>query len=142
MSIGRGHDLERFLDAQGPVMGTVRAELKSGKKRSHWMWFVFPQLRGLGHSAMSERYAIASLEETKAYMAHPVLGPRLWECTQLVLAIEDRSIEEIFGYPDYLKFRSCMTLFAAVVDGENVFQSALQKYFTGEPDQGTLELLK
>lgn len=141
MSVSGGHDLERFLDAQDEVIETVRAELKAGKKRSHWIWFIFPQLRGLGHSAMSERYAISSREEASAYLAHPILGSRLIECTQLVRAVENRSIEEIFGYPDDLKFRSSMTLFAAVSAEDSVFQSALDKYFASEADERTLELL-
>lgn len=135
-----GGELMRFLDAQAPVIEAVRAELKAGK-RSHWMWFVFPQFRGLGSSSMAERYAISSREEASAYLAHPILGPRLLECTHLILGIEDRSIEEIFGYPDYLKFRSSMTLFAAVSDEGSIFHAALKKYFQGEPDLRTLELI-
>src|SRR4029077_21032235 len=106
-----GFDLKRFLDAQAPVIDRVRSELRAGAKRSHWMWFVFPQIAGLGHSAMAQRYAIASLDEAKAYAAHPVLGARLRECTALVLAVEDKSVHAIFGSPDDLKFHSCMTLF-------------------------------
>jgi uncharacterized protein (DUF1810 family) len=136
-----GMDLERFVAAQDPVMDQVRRELAAGRKRSHWMWFVFPQLRGLGHSAMAQRYGIASLAEARALLAHPVLGPRLEECTTLVNAVQGRSAHEIFGSPDDLKFRSCMTLFAAARPGETPFQAALDRYFSGEPDPRTLALL-
>jgi len=123
------YDLERFFKAQDPVFDQVLAELRAGRKQSHWMWFVFPQLKGLGHSAMAIRYAISSQDEAEAYLQHPILGPRLRECTRLVNLIEGRSIEQIFGYPDYLKFRSCMTLFAQAVSDNQLFVSALQKYF-------------
>ena len=134
--------LERFVTAQdaGGTYERAVAELRAGSKRSHWMWFVFPQIAGLGFSAMSQRYAIASLAEARAYLAHPVLGPRLVECTALVNRIEGRSAAEIFGAIDRLKFRSSMTLFAAVTDNP-VFQEALDKYYAGEADQRTLELL-
>jgi len=116
---GAGFDLERFLDAQAPVIGQVQSELRAGTKRTHWMWFVFPQIAGLGHSAMAQRYAIASLDEAKAYAAHPVLGARLRDCTALVLAVEGKTVHQIFGSPDDLKFHSCMTLFArAAPEGE------------------------
>src|SRR5882724_3520289 len=105
-------DLERFVKAQAPVFGAALDELKAGHKRTHWMWFVFPQLRGLGHSTMAEIYGIASLDEARAYLAHPVLGPRLRQCTEAVLAVADRSLHAIFGSPDDAKFRSSMTLFA------------------------------
>ncbi|HBH81499.1 MAG TPA: DUF1810 domain-containing protein, partial [Nitrospira sp.] len=105
------YNLHRFLTAQAPTYNTVLAELRAGRKSSHWIWFIFPQIAGLGHSAMAQQFAIGSLDEAKAYLQHPVLGPRLRECAQLVLDVEGRSAEEIFGYPDYLKFRSCMTLF-------------------------------
>src|SRR6059058_6299598 len=112
--------LQRFVDAQEGVFAEVCAELAAGRKESHWMWFVFPQLQGLGSSATARRYALASVEEARAYLAHPVLGARLRECTRLVNGTEGRTIEEIFGYPDYLKFRSCMTLFErAAVDTGN-----------------------
>lgn len=118
-------DLARFVAAQAPVYDGVVAELRAGRKESHWMWFIFPQAAGLGRSAMSERYAIGSLDEARAYLAHPILGPRLRECTALVsAALEKRSLAEIFGYPDDLKFRSCMELFANVEEG-GVFASAL-----------------
>jgi uncharacterized protein (DUF1810 family) len=145
--------LQRFVDAQEGVFAEVCAELAAGRKESHWMWFVFPQLKGLGASATALHYAIGSLEEAREYLAHPVLGPRLRECTGLVNRIEGRSIEAIFGYPDHLKFRSCMTLFARaaaaaarVSDARGAadaqpFREALEKYFAGEGDALTLQLL-
>lgn len=133
-------DLQRFVDAQSPVYRQVCAELAAGGKRSHWMWFVFPQLRGLGRSATAQHYGIGSKAEAQAYWAHPLLGPRLQQCTELVLAVEGRSAHEIFGPPDDLKFRSCMTLFAQAT-GDAVFRRALEKYFDGEPDPRTVELL-
>jgi uncharacterized protein (DUF1810 family) len=134
-------NLQRFVDAQGPVFERVRGELRNGRKTSHWMWFVFPQIRGLGHSPMAQRYAIASLEEAKAYLEHPVLGERMRECTRLVNAVEGRSGHEIFGSPDDLKFRSSMTLFARAETDNAVFLQALKKYFRGEPDTATVEIL-
>ncbi|MGB7542018.1 MAG: DUF1810 domain-containing protein [Burkholderiales bacterium] len=128
------HDLQRFVDAQAPVFEQVCAELREGRKRSHWMWFVFPQIKGLGHSETARRFAISSREEAEAYLQHPVLGPRLRECTRLVNLVEGRSIEQIFGHPDDVKFRSSMTLFAHVASGNPVFQEALQKYFGGKRD--------
>jgi uncharacterized protein (DUF1810 family) len=133
--------LERFVQAQEPVIERVLAELRAGRKSSHWMWFVFPQLAGLGHSPMAQRFAIASRAEAKTYLAHPVLGPRLRECTRLVNAVEGHGIEEIFGHPDYLKFRSCMTLFAQASPEDRLFADALRKYFAGEYDPLTLERL-
>jgi uncharacterized protein (DUF1810 family) len=135
------HNLARFLDAQTPVYEQVLDELRAGRKRSHWIWFIFPQIAGLGHSAMSERYAIASLDEAQAYMAHPVLGARLRECSESVLAVQDRSIHEIFGSPDDMKFHSCMTLFNRAAPAETVFARCLKKYFEGEVDAQTLRLL-
>ena len=134
-------DLERFLAAQDPVLDQVRAELAAGRKRSHWMWFVFPQLRGLGQSAMAQQYGLASLAEAHAYLAHPVLGKRLRDCTALVNAVQGRSAEEILGGVDALKFRSCMTLFAAAEPGDSVFRRALDRYYGGAEDPRTLELL-
>jgi uncharacterized protein (DUF1810 family) len=134
--------LERFVRAQDGVLTRVRAELERGRKTSHWMWFVFPQIAGLGRSEMAQRYAIASLQEAKAYLDHPVLGPRLMECTRLLLAIEGRSIEEILGYPDDLKFRSSMTLFARATTDNEVFMTALRKYFDGAFDPATLAQLR
>ena len=133
--------LQRFVDAQAPVFETVCAELRAGRKASHWMWFVFPQLRGLGRSAMASAYGIASLDEARAYLAHPLLGPRLRQCTQRVLDVEGRDAHAIFGSPDDLKFRSCMSLFADVAGGRSVFDAALDRFFDGRPDPATLRLL-
>ena len=135
------YDLQRFVDAQNPLYAEVCAELANGRKRSHWMWFVFPQIRGLGSSAMAQRFAISSLAEAQAYIRHAVLGERLRETTRLVNRVEGRSIEDIFGYPDYLKFRSSMSLFARATDDHQVFDDALRKYFNGEADPDTLRLL-
>jgi uncharacterized protein (DUF1810 family) len=134
-------DLQRFLDAQAPVYETVQAELRVGQKRSHWMWFIFPQIRGLGSSPISRHFAIISREEAAAYLAHPVLGARLRDCTQLVNAVQGRTAYHIFGNPDCMKFQSCMTLFATVALDEAVFQEALTKYYNGAPDQATLARL-
>jgi uncharacterized protein (DUF1810 family) len=133
-------NLNRFVRAQEPVIGQVLHELRAGRKDSHWMWFVFPQIRGLGSSSMAQRYAIASREEARAYHEHAVLGARLRQCTQLVLAIERRGAEQIFGYPDDLKFRSCMTLFAHAVPEEPMYREALRRYFAGRPDPRSLEM--
>ena len=134
-------DLDRFVQAQSPVLAQVRRELAAGAKRSHWMWFVFPQLRGLGHSATARHYGIAGLDEARAFLAHPVLGSRLVECTALVNGVQDRSINQILGSPDDLKFRSSMTLFAAADPGLAVFGEALERYFDGIPDGVTMGLL-
>jgi uncharacterized protein (DUF1810 family) len=133
-------DLDRFVRAQNPVFRAVQGELSRGRKQSHWMWFIFPQVAGLGLSAMSQHYAIASRAEAKAYLAHPILGPRLIECTRLALAVECRTINAILGAPDDAKFRSSMTLFGAVSD-EPIFDEALVRYFAGERDGATLEIL-
>ena len=135
------HNLARFLDAQAPVYERVLDELRAGRKRSHWIWFIFPQVAGLGQSEMSEWYAIASLDEAQAYLAHSVLGARLRECSESVLAVQDRSIHEIFGSPDDMKFRSCMTLFNRAVPAEQAFEQCLQKYFNDEEDSQTLRFL-
>ena len=135
-------DLERFVEAQRPVMEQVRSELRAGRKRGHWMWFIFPQIRGLGSSSTAVHYAIASREEAAAYLKHPVLGARLVDCTRLVLAVRGRTSEEIFGDVDSMKFRSSMTLFAAATLREMVFEEALQKYFDGVEDALTLEMLE
>ena len=134
-------NLERFISAQAAVYPQVLAELQAGEKRSHWIWFIFPQLKGLGRSPQSEYYGIGSLEEAEAYWQHPVLGPRLEECARLVNAIEKGSIEQILGFPDDLKFRSSMTLFARAVPGNTIFNDALKKYFNSDPDPQTLQLL-
>ena len=135
------HDLQRFVEAQDPVYAQVCAELAAGAKTSHWMWFVFPQLKALGRSAVAQHFGIASRAQAQAYWQHPLLGPRLKECSGLVLAVEGRTALQILGSPDNLKFRSCMTLFAQVAPHEPVFQRALDKYFGGEGDARTLELL-
>ena len=135
------YNLQRFLEAQGYVYNAVLDELRAGKKSAHWMWYIFPQIKGLGHSGTAQKFAITSLEEAKAYLQHPVLGPRLRECTQLVLNMEGHSAEEIFGYPDNLKFRSCMTLFMTATTDNKVFKDALLKYFDGKPDTVTLDIL-
>lgn len=134
-------DLQRFVDAQAPVYQAVLEELASGRKRSHWMWFIFPQLRGLGSSSTSFTYGIASRQEARAFSEHPVLGSRLRECTSMVMTIDGRSAKDIFGYPDYLKFRSCMTLFEQSAQPAELFRDALLKFFAGKPDGRTLELL-
>jgi uncharacterized protein (DUF1810 family) len=135
-------NLERFVEAQASTYEQVRAELAAGLKRSHWMWFTFPQIRGLGSSAMAQRYAISGLEEARAYLKHAVLGPRLKECTKLVNAVEGRTLEEIFGYPDDLKFHSSMTLFAAVDEPRGVFAEALDRYAAGQRDAATVERVR
>ena len=136
------HNLQRFVDAQNPVYDKVCFELRDGRKKSHWMWFIFPQLEGLGSSQMARKFAIFSLAEAAAYLAHPVLGSRLTECTRLVNLVEGRPIEQIFGFPDDLKFRSSMTLFVHATPDNRVFVDALQKYFGGEFDPATLARLQ
>lgn len=136
------YDLERFLRAQAPVYARVVAELTAGAKESHWMWFIFPQLQGLARSATARTFAIASLAEAGAYLAHPMLGSRLYECTRLVNALAGHSVAQIFGFPDNLKFRSCMTLFAHVQGADDEpFRQALAQYFAGEEDPLTRDLL-
>jgi uncharacterized protein (DUF1810 family) len=134
-------DLARFVDAQGPVHEQVIRELRAGRKASHWMWYVFPQLRGLGRTPTAWHYGIASIAEAQAYLAHPILGPRLDLYVRLVLDCQGRTAEQIFGFPDVLKFRSCLTLFAAAAPGSQRFAEALERYYGGEPDPLTLELL-
>ena len=135
------YSLQRFVEAQEGVIDDVLAELRAGQKRTHWMWFIFPQIRGLGHSPIAQQFAISSLQEAQAYLQDPVLGARLRECTQLVNAIEGRSISQIFGFPDDVKFRSCMTLFAHATSDIRIFQDALEKYFNGERDPATVRRL-
>jgi uncharacterized protein (DUF1810 family) len=135
-------DLQRFVSAQNPVFEQVCSELRQGRKESHWMWFVFPQLQGLGHSWMANKFGISSRDEAEAYLGHSILGRRLKECTRLVNLVEGHSIDQIFGYPDNLKFRSSMTLFSCVEPDSDVFVTALQKYFGGQPDRVTLERLR
>ena len=136
-------DLDRFKEAQERIYSAVLAELKGGQKRSHWMWFIFPQIDGLGHSPTAKLYAIKSKEEARAYLDHPVLGSRLVECAQAVLAVEGRSASAIFGFPDDMKLKSSMTLFAAVTEDPNsVFVRVLERYFGGEEDGATLRLME
>ena len=138
-------DLERFVSAQETTYARALAELRAGQKRSHWMWFVFPQIAGLGSSPTAQRYAVRDRAEARAYLGHPVLGPRLVECAQALLAVEGRSAAQILGYPDDLKLRSSMTLFAEAADAEDesaaVFRQVLERYYDGEPDPATLEKL-
>ena len=137
----RASSLERFVTAQNGVYPQVLRELRAGDKRSHWMWFVFPQIAGLGMSAMSQKYAIHSLAEAAEYLAHPTLGPRLLECTQLVLQAQDKSAEDIFGGIDAMKFRSSMTLFSRVEDAPQLFEQALNTFHGGQADSSTLQRL-
>ena len=139
--MGEPYDLARFVTAQEPVIEQVYRELRAGRKQSHWMWFVFPQLVGLGRSPMAQRYAIGSLSEAKAYLDHPVLGRRLVELTEIVNRVADRSVLEIFGSPDDMKFHSSMTLFAAASPETAAFAAALDRYFAGQPDRATMERL-
>jgi uncharacterized protein (DUF1810 family) len=136
------YDLGRFIEAQNRWIEQVQKELQKGHKQSHWMWFIFPQLKGLGHSAMANRYGISSGKEAEAYLTHPILGSRLRHCTSLVLLVEGRSIEQIFEDPDDLKFRSSMTLFASVDSESAIFKNALKKYFAGKLDQLTIQRLE
>lgn len=135
------YDLQRFVDAQERVYASVVRELRAGQKQGHWMWFIFPQLKALGVSEMSQKYGIGSSQEAVAYAKHPLLGSRLRECTQCVLGIDGRRADQIFPYPDDLKFRSCMTLFEHAVAENTVFREAIAKYFDGEPDNQTLRIL-
>jgi uncharacterized protein (DUF1810 family) len=136
------YNLHRFVEAQDRVFEQVCSELRAGEKSSHWMWFIFPQVQGLGYSSTARYFAISNLDEARAYLEHPVLGPRLMVCTDLVLDISVTPIEQIFGYPDYLKFRSSMTLFARAAVDARPFQRALDKYFGGEEDGETVKLLR
>jgi len=135
-------DLERFVAAQNPVYAAVLAEMAAGHKASHWMWFVFPQLKVLGRSSMAQHFGLVSKDEALAYWGHPVLGQRLKECTESVLNIQSKTAHEIFGSPDDLKFRSCMTLFAQVAPQEPLFGQALGRFYGGKPDASTLALLR
>jgi len=146
MPVADPYELTRFLEAQRHCYARVLEELAAGEKTSHWMWFVFPQLKGLGRSATARRFGLAGLEEARAYLAHPQLGERLRECTRMVLAVEGRTAHEIFGSPDDLKLRSCLTLFAAAAPApakhaDRVFSAALARYYGGEPDPLTVQLL-
>lgn len=134
-------DLHRFLAAQEGVYTSVLSELRSGRKRSHWMWFIFPQIDGLGHSSTSRYYAIKSVEEARQYLSHAVLGRRLSECSEAVYSVQGRSASEIFGFPDDLKLHSSMTLFAQVGGPDSIFAKVIEKYYGGQPDKRTLGLL-
>jgi uncharacterized protein (DUF1810 family) len=136
------YNLQRFISAQNRVYDEVRTELREGCKIGHWMWFIFPQIEGLGSSETSRRFAISSSNEAEAYLKHPLLGPRLKECTRLVNSVKGRSARRIFGSPDDLKFRSCMTLFASVAVDDKIFDKALMQYFDGKPDRLTLAKLR
>jgi uncharacterized protein (DUF1810 family) len=136
------YHLQRFVDAQEPVYETVRAELRAGRKRTHWMWFIFPQFRDLGNSEMARRYAIGSREEAVAYLAHPVLAPRLRECTRFVIAARGQPIRQILGSPDDMKFRSSMTLFARCTQDNRDFTEALAAFYGGAEDPRTVALLE
>ncbi len=142
MPMNDPYDLARFVHAQERAYPTVLEELRSGSKRSHWMWFIFPQIEGLGASPTSVYYSIKSAEEAKQYLAHPVLGPRLRECSEILLSLQDISAEDIFGFPDELKLKSCMTLFEKVADDKATFAAVLDRYFAGERDQMTWTLLE
>lgn len=139
---GDPYDLERFVQAQAPVYADVLAELRRGHKASHWMWFVFPQITGLGGSPMAVRYAISSINEARSYLDHPILGKRLRECCEILLGHAGRTAEEIFGYPDVLKLRSSLTLFLRAADDPGQFEAMLAKYFDGVPDRRTLALIE
>lgn len=132
-------DLKRFVEAQDPVFDQVLGELRAGSKRSHWMWFVFPQVQGLGHSAMAKRYAISDVAEARAYLRHDVLGPRLRDSVEALLAHSDMSALQMLGHPDDLKLRSSLTLFAAIEPAGSVFHQALDRFFDGKPDERTLQ---
>ena len=134
-------DLQRFVNAQSPVYDTVRAELQAGRKRSHWMWYIFPQLAGLGRSETARHYALSGIEEAQAYLAHPLLGRRLEECCRILTGIEGRTASAIFGYPDDLKLHSSLTLFAQAAPDQPLFGACLEKYFSGQRDAATLQLL-
>ena len=136
------HDLSRFVDAQRPVYDSALAEIRAGRKRSHWMWFVFPQVKGLGFSSSSEYFGIGSLAEARAFLDHPVLGARLVECTEALLAHEDRSATSIMGSPDDLKLRSSLTLFSLVEPQGSVFHRGLERFFEGQPDELTLDIVR
>jgi len=138
--MGDPFDLQRFVAAQEGAIEAARDELRAGRKRSHWMWFVFPQLKGLGVSSTAQFYGIASLAEARAYLAHPLLGPRLRECCALMLAVPGQSAHDILGSPDDLKLRSCLTLFSLAAPQEPVFAQALQRFYAGEPDPRTIAL--
>jgi uncharacterized protein (DUF1810 family) len=135
-------NLNRFIQAQENVYPQVLKELQNGKKTSHWMWFIFPQIEGLGHSSTAIYYSIKGIAEANEYMAHAILGARLLECSNTIIKIKDKSADDIFGYPDNMKLKSCMTLFNFIAPGQKVFEDVLKKYFSGEQDSQTLARLK
>ena len=135
------YDLNRFISAQEGIYDRVLAELRGGLKRSHWMWFIFPQIDGLGHSLTTRHYAVKSVEEARRYLGHPVLGARLVECAEAILAVQGRSVSDIFGYPDDMKLQSSMTLFALVAGPRSVFERVLEKYYQGKRDARTLQIV-
>jgi uncharacterized protein (DUF1810 family) len=135
-------DLNRFVQAQNGVYMQALGELKRGRKTTHWMWFIFPQIEGLGHSSIAQHYAIKSLAEARAYLQHPVLGPRLIECCEAILLHQDLTASQIFGYPDDMKLRSSVTLFSLVTTADSIFQRVLDQFFNGEEDENTLELVE
>lgn len=135
------YSLSRFIEAQEPVYDTALGELERGRKQSHWMWFIFPQLAGLGHSPTASRFAISGLDEAHAYLAHPLLGDRLVQCTRTINAVRNRTAHEIFGSPDDMKLHSSMTLFRETANNPEPFRTAIERYFGGEADARTLELL-
>ncbi|MBK8464918.1 MAG: DUF1810 domain-containing protein [Chloracidobacterium sp.] len=146
-SYARDNDIRRFVTAQEKVYATVLTELRSGQKKTHWMWFIFPQIDGLAMSQTSKHFAIKSVEEARRYLDHPLLGPRLIECSEAALAIKDGSAEDVFGYPDDMKLRSSMTLFSYITqptskEPTSVFRSVLAKYFQGKTDESTIDILK
>jgi uncharacterized protein (DUF1810 family) len=141
MSINDSHNLARFVSAQEPVFESALSELENGQKKSHWMWFIFPQIEGLGYSETSRYYSIKSIDEARQYLNHPILGPRLLKCAETVLAIGGRTASEIFGSPDDMKFKSSMTLFACVTVSDSLFARVIEKYFDGERDKKTEFLL-
>ena len=135
------YNLQRFVDAQEPVYDDVLSELGAGQKRTHWMWFIFPQIKGLGHSPMAVKYGISSLDEADAYLNHPILGRRLRQCTEVVNLLVGRSVDQIFGYPDNMKFHSSMTLFVRATADNGLFKDAITKYFNGKLDKATVDRL-
>jgi uncharacterized protein (DUF1810 family) len=139
--MNNGNDLMRFVKAQEADYERALSEIKNGRKRSHWMWYIFPQLDGLGHSSAARLYGIKGIDEAKAYLAHSILGPRLIESMEAALSVEGKTADEIFGFPDVLKFRSCATLFAQISEPASVFERILKKYYDGRPDEATLRLL-
>jgi uncharacterized protein (DUF1810 family) len=140
--MNKDNTLNRFLTAQQPIYPQVLKELRNGNKTSHWMWFVFPQIEGLGHSSTAKFYSIKTIEEAKEYLAHPILGKRLLECANAILKIENKTADQIFGYPDNLKLKSSMTLFNFVSPEHNEFADVLKKYFAGEQDEKTISILQ